>query len=38
VREAVGGHDAAAESVEREMSADSSSGPEETDGPGSGDE
>ena len=38
VRETIGGHDAAAESVEREMSADSSSGPEETDGPDSGDE
>ena len=38
VRETVGGHDAAAESVEREMSADSSSGPEEMDGPDSGDE
>jgi hypothetical protein len=38
VREAVGGHDAAAESVERELSADFSSGPEEADGPDSGHE
>ena len=36
--EAVGGHDAAAESVERELSADFSSGPEEADGPDSGHE
>jgi len=37
VREAVGGHDTAAESIEREMAADSMSGPE-TDDPGPGEE
>lgn len=36
--ETVGGHGEAAERVERELSADSSSGPEEADGPDSGDE
>jgi hypothetical protein len=38
VRETVGDHDAAAENIEREMSADSSSGPEDTGGPESGHE
>jgi hypothetical protein len=38
VRETVGGHDAAAESIEREMSADSSSGPGDAGGPDSGHE
>ena len=38
VREAVGSHDTAAESVEREMAADTTSGPEVADDPGSGEE
>ena len=38
VREAVGGHDTAAESIEREMAADTTSGPDMADDPGAGDE